>query len=1204
MDIPNNNELKVYEKDFSKNLNKYEFIKFKPEIKKRESLYLDNSQMMIKNYLSNTTIYENILLYHEVGTGKCHGKDEKIMMFNGEYKKVQDIKIDELIMGDDSTPRKVLSLARGIDKMYKVISSIIENDFYIVNSEHILCLIAKNLPYIDYDTYNDKYNIIYIENNNILIENHSIEECNRIYQKVINNKILEISIKDYLKLDKYLRELFEGYKMKVKKDSLKVQINTDYYILGFSWRNGDLKTKQIKDLVKDINSLEIRINIINGLVHKDFDHLEAINEILRNIKIEDEEEKDFVVNLLNLGGYITKDEELNNIKVVDYIYDNEIYTYEINIEEYKEDDFYYGFILDGNSRYITKNLTITHNTCTSITIAEGLKEYINNMGNKIVVLVKNKNIQMNFINEIYSKCTGEEYIQDDKRDDKYEKNKVLRKINKNYQFITYGTFVNNVLGMKEYIMKNGKNIVKRVNGKIQRKQTNNMINELNNSIIIIDEVHNITNNDIYIALEKVLKNSYNYRLVMLTATPIYDNVKEIFELINLLNLKEESTQLPIRNELKAKDYIIPIKSVSNILKGGVYEINKDKVNEIEERIRGKISYITQNKELYPEIIDNGEKIRDEDGSVKIIKCEMSDYQYMVYISTVINDVKYFKDYDISTVSNLESYEKNISSSLYKNTSDASTIVYPNNKIGKQGFQLITDDKMRIKSEYKNVLTTDLGKYSSKLKKLLDNINNSKGLVFIYSNYVSNGGINLVRLMLLENGYTEYIGKTSKGNSNTKGNFIMYDDSSSVERREKLRKIFNNDNNKNGDKIKIIIGSPIISEGINLRNIRQVHILEPSWNLSKINQIIGRAVRKNSHKNLPNQDRNVEVFKYASVYDIKKIENEINNHQLSNIFTFFIDVEKYLLSEYKDRENKKIERLLKENSFNCYYNNVLNKIHEKYNNTERCDYMKCEIECKINTNQVDIDLSTYGLHINEYDVYDVKYVENIIIELFKQNFVWTLKSIRNQIKHQDKSISLHVIVYVLNTYIDKRIVITDMFDRDGYIIKRMDMYIFNPLDKPIEMSYYDKYLNFEKYENKYTVNEYLQKELSDVTYKEKEKKKYTIDEDISDDIIEYNEKLLNENKIVGSFRSPGTKENLYGVISDVFKIIDLRKQIDNINDARKRIRGMNILSYKKPDLIDILNELNVESENTFDSYDKKALAKILQKYLIENNLVLK
>ena len=159
-----------------------------------------------------------------------------------------------------------------------------------------------------------------------------------------------------------------------------------------------------------------------------------------------------------------------------------------------------------------------------------------------------------------------------------------------------------------------------------------------------------------------------------------------------------------------------------------------------------------------------------------------------------------------------------------------------------------------------------------------------------------------------------------------------------------------------------------------------------------------------------------------------------------------------------------DNIIFDNKNHFYKKNVLNKIHEKYNNTERCDYMKCEIECKINTNQVDIDLSTYGLHINEYDVYDVKYVENIIIELFKQNFVWTLKSIRNQIKHQDKSISLHVIVYVLNTYIDKKIVITDMFDRDGYIIKRMDMYIFNPLDKPIEMSYYDKYLNFEKQGN--------------------------------------------------------------------------------------------------------------------------------------------
>ena len=113
-------------------------------------------------------------------------------------------------------------------------------------------------------------------------------------------------------------------------------------------------------------------------------------------------------------------------ELLDYMIEKKNIT---NIFVLTNDRAYCNAILDGNSRYITKNLTITHNTCTSITIAEGLKEYINSMGNKIVVLVKNKNIQMNFINEIYSKCTGEEYIQDDKRDDKYERNNNNSSIN-------------------------------------------------------------------------------------------------------------------------------------------------------------------------------------------------------------------------------------------------------------------------------------------------------------------------------------------------------------------------------------------------------------------------------------------------------------------------------------------------------------------------------------------------------------------------------------------------------------------------------------------------------------------------------------------------------------------------------------------------------------------------------------------------------
>ena len=42
-------------------------------------------------------------------------------MSNGSIKMVQDIQIGELLMGDDSTPRKVLSLASGEDEMYDII---------------------------------------------------------------------------------------------------------------------------------------------------------------------------------------------------------------------------------------------------------------------------------------------------------------------------------------------------------------------------------------------------------------------------------------------------------------------------------------------------------------------------------------------------------------------------------------------------------------------------------------------------------------------------------------------------------------------------------------------------------------------------------------------------------------------------------------------------------------------------------------------------------------------------------------------------------------------------------------------------------------------------------------------------------------------------------------------------------------------------
>ena len=53
-----------------------------------------------------------------------------------------------------------------------------------------------------------------------------------------------------------------------------------------------------------------------------------------------------------------------------------------------------------------------------------------------------------------------------------------------------------------------------------------------------------------------------------------------------------------------------------------------------------------------------------------------------------------------------------------------------------------------------------------------------------------------------------------------------------------------------------------AEGLNTRNVRQVHVVEPYWNPVRLDQVIGRAVRVNSHLQLP-KDRNVDIYIYLS-----------------------------------------------------------------------------------------------------------------------------------------------------------------------------------------------------------------------------------------------------------------------------------------------------------------------------------------------------
>lgn len=872
----------------------------------------------------------------------------------------------------------------------------------------------------------------------------------------------------------------------------------------------------------------------------------------------------------------------------------------------------------------------TGKTCSAITIAEGFKEYVNNMGKKIIVLVKNRNIEKNFMGELLSKCTREEYLDSEEYDIYNEKvsysgskadrdeiiHKATKTISKSYQFITYGTFINRVLGAKEFekdqFGQNTKRVKKTEAGLIKRKHVKDAIKNFNNSVIIVDEAHNITGNEVYTSLFQVLSKSYNYRLVLLTATPMYDNSTEIFELANLLNVNNLSLQLPVGNNLLRQNendesYLIKKKSKyinRGALKGDIYEITEYGKKKLQQSLVGKVSYLRGNKETNPEIIDIGEELLPSQlGSTNVVFCEMSEHQYNTYLLALKSDLGEGSKYDISTTIRKIESEEAISeneipvskaSSLYKNSSDASTMSYPQLKYGKTGFLSVftkSGSKFILNTQNKNVLTSDLNIYSNKLYKLLQNITQEQtGNVFIYSNYVNYGGISLVKQVLLANGFYEFSNRLSSEERHYKS-FVVFDENTSLKNREFYKRVFNSEENKEGKLIRIIIGSPIISEGITLKSVRQIHILEPYWNMSKINQIVGRGVRNYSHYDLPPSERNVEIYKYVSIINKKSPEST------SDLKMFFIDKEKYILSQEKDISNKIIERLLKSSSFDCSLNIYRNILKDDQYGSPDCDYTDCNYKCeykpdglKYNTGfeLSDIDKSTYNLYLNFFDQFDIYFILETIKDLFTKSFIWHIDDIKQYVKNLEPLITDESIYTTLHHITENKIYMLDMYDREGFIISKGPYYIFNETNINIDSTIYSKFLDFSEYTNKYTLNDYA-KTLNYDMFEKVEPKKATpllpvgtssINVLTQDDLL-YNDYIEANYTIYGTYRGKKNKsdtwDHKYGGNDGIFRIVDARDRKEG-SDNREIITGRAAKTIDISKLQSIANALNIDTTN--------------------------
>lgn len=370
----------------------------------------------------NIRKHKPVLITGPSGTGKCHTKGTKVLMYNGSVKNVEDVVVGDLLMGDDSTPRKVLTLARGKDWLYDIIPT--RGEEFGCNESHILSLKKRSRKKLR-ETVGGK----------------------RIYKGIGNrseNDIINISVKDYLNTSQNFKNNHLLYRVPVEYPHRKVNIdpyfiglwigdgrwdaptictedkviidyltkfsqsigmrlskypepsNADSYGIvsrpGLMTRPSKLGKRMIdhgllKDSIKfipeifKINSREVRLQLLAGLIDSDGHLTCGCYEFTTKYK---RLEVDVVALCQSLGYYVSVSIKLvegspyyrlhisGNISEVPVKLKRKkaskrkqikdvLVTSFLTVKRPRKGD-YYGFTLDGNHLYLLKDCTVTHNT--------------------------------------------------------------------------------------------------------------------------------------------------------------------------------------------------------------------------------------------------------------------------------------------------------------------------------------------------------------------------------------------------------------------------------------------------------------------------------------------------------------------------------------------------------------------------------------------------------------------------------------------------------------------------------------------------------------------------------------------------------------------------------------------------------------------------------------------------------------------------
>lgn len=882
-------------------------------------------------------------------------------------------------------------------------------------------------------------------------------------------------------------------------------------------------------------------------------------------------------------------------------------------------------------------------TCTSILVGEAYKAYKNQEeyivkqskvydkddDNRVIVVLRPSLVNQ-FKNELTGVCVQKI---------SYKNNKIvytnpidLKKLPKTARRLSQTIIRDESNSIVKYW--NITTHIKFILGLVGRKENdNNTLLEFSNTlrkggkIVIIDEIQNLISESgtMYNTLITMIRMfSHNNRFIVLSATPIYDKPFEIGLVMNLLNprlyfpesqndfnkLFFESSADKKDSKMKNKDLFYWMCSgyISYFSGGNPRDFPFKRVIEKHHRMseeQAKVYLNQLSNDVKNETIEDETKSKKSSSKTssktakELLNDKTKDEINETIAQSYLSASRQFCN--IVFEEDIKEFEKS-STIPTKNKLDRDKLML---KTLKSQLKKAAEAAEAEKSKLKNIMTT-IGKYSSKMADIASIVLKSKYKSFIFSDLRCYGvdamGVILESLGFMELKETDLKDITTFLKKNKdKPVFTLWtgDIQKKEEYSEGVLKLFNSEENKTGELLKVILGTDTIKEGISLIGVTDVHIMNPWWNESHFEQVIARAIRLKSHKIFGTDEgkKYVNIYKHLSVFD---------DFPRTSALQFFKD---NVSTTQSERRTNKMNMIRSRGLFNITVDQHINKRSKLKKNASR------EFEVIMKSSAVDCKLNKYGNLIRLTECIEPLYESNAkeYVVYYENNTTGYkyFKSIAGTLMNNINSLEGYIttIPYLSNEpslKFEPISIIEEEFNGSG---SRVNKYIRDTSKGELTMNSSEY-----KITKEYIINENIDCELNN-TYRYVQNKNKQVDELVKG-TVNYKESMFNGKRIVpimelvnSIYSSPSTN-NYYNekkeLIKCVSKIIENNESVELKDKLEKfvKISGSNntMLQDKMFEYITLINKTYNDTTMRQFIISKKELDEdTVKSFLATNNI---